>query len=50
MEFIEIVNYEKQKLLELFDKNVIASNTDLKGIITYASDAFLRLVVILKMN
>ena len=34
------LNYEKQRLLELFDKNVIASNTDLKGIITYASEAF----------
>ena len=40
MEFIEIIDYEKQKLLELFDKHVIASNTDLKGMITYASEAF----------
>ncbi len=40
MGFLNIVDTEKQKLLELFDKNVIASNTDLKGIITYASQAF----------
>lgn len=34
------LDYEKQRLLQLFDKNVIASNTDLKGIINYASEAF----------
>ncbi len=29
-----------QSLLDVFDKNVIASRTDLKGIITYASSAY----------
>lgn len=33
-------NKEMTELLEKFDTNVIASNTDLKGIITYASKAF----------
>ncbi len=33
-------NKELTELLKKFDENVIASNTDLKGIITYASKAF----------
>ena len=33
-------NEELTELLEKFDTNVIASNTDLKGYITYASQAF----------
>jgi len=35
-------NKELTELLHKFDENVIASNTDLKGIITYASEAFCR--------
>lgn len=32
-----------QTLFESFDENIIASRTDLKGIITYASEAFLNI-------
>ena len=37
---LEEVNFEHQKLIDTFSKHVIASKTDLKGNITYASDAF----------
>jgi len=37
---IQKVNTELNKLLESFDDNVIASRSDLKGSITYASKAF----------
>ena len=37
---LEIVNYEHKKLIDTFAKYVIASSTDLKGNITYVSDAF----------
>jgi PAS domain-containing protein len=37
---LEELNFEHQKLIESFSKNVIASKTDLKGNITYVSDAF----------
>lgn len=40
---INNLDYEKERLLQLFDKNIIASNTDIKGIITYASDAFCKI-------
>ncbi len=36
-------NKELTHRLEQFDKNIIASNTDTKGIITYASEAFSRI-------
>ena len=36
-------NREMNELLEKFDQNVIASNTDLEGIITYASQAFVEI-------
>jgi PAS domain S-box-containing protein len=35
-------NEELTELLKKFDKNVIASNTDIKGNITYASEAFVK--------
>ena len=38
-----IQNKELTELLEKFDANVIASNTDLKGNITYASQAFCKI-------
>lgn len=37
---LETLNFEHQKLIETFSKYVIASKTDLKGNITYVSDAF----------
>ncbi len=37
---LEDVNGEMKKLIEKFDRHVIASETDEKGIITYASTAF----------
>lgn len=37
---LEELNFEYQKLIESFSQNVIASKTDLKGNITYVSDAF----------
>jgi methyl-accepting chemotaxis protein len=37
---LEELNFEHQKLIDSFSKNVIASKTDLKGNITYVSDAF----------
>lgn len=37
---LESVNSEMKKLLSKFDRHVIASETDEKGIITYASTAF----------
>ncbi len=36
-------NQELTRRLEQFDKNIIASNTDAKGIITYASQAFAKI-------
>ena len=36
-------NEELTELLKKFDQNVIASNTDLKGNITYASEAFVKI-------
>jgi len=40
---LEKVNYDLNKLLESFDENVIASRSDLKGNITYASKAFVEI-------
>ena len=37
---LEEVNFEHKKLIDTFSKHVIASKTDLKGNITYVSDAF----------
>jgi len=37
------VNKEIKYLLKQFDKNVIASKTDMRGIITYASEAFCKI-------
>ena len=39
---LESVNKQREDLIEKFDKNVIASKTDVNGIITYASQAFCR--------
>lgn len=40
---LESVNYEHKKLIDTFAKHVIASKTDLKGNITYVSDAFCKI-------
>ncbi len=37
---LEVLNFEHEKLIDTFSKYVIASKTDLKGNITYVSDAF----------
>ncbi len=37
---LEELNYDHKKLIDTFSKYVIASKTDLKGNITYVSDAF----------
>lgn len=48
----EIANKTKelQNSIDIIDNNVIYSKTDLKGVITYASKAFVKLVGILKKN
>ncbi|WP_419770336.1 MAG: HD domain-containing phosphohydrolase [Candidatus Marinarcus sp.] len=40
---ISTQNIEFEKMIEAYSKNVIASRTDLKGIITYTSDAFVEI-------
>jgi len=40
VEELEDKNTQMQHLMEAFDQNIIASKTDLKGMITYASKAF----------